>query len=202
MSMPPPQGMSDFDFETIEAAVTETVRGRWFLNEFARRNRSAEGQATLEAISRLEMLVTAGQAALPAPPADPSVRLLVQRIKDIAGQLDGISRAMRQSGADDDLREAVDVQARALAGLMRGGNPSIIEPKGQDLKGQEFKGQELRGEESRRLEPKRLEPPMSERPIVHAITETPRAPEKVDPRLVILSGLDGLPLSKKLALFA
>jgi len=44
----------DLDFDTIEAAVMETARGRWFLKEYARRNRNADTQAVLEAIERLK----------------------------------------------------------------------------------------------------------------------------------------------------
>ena len=44
----------DLDFDTIEAAVMETVRGRWFLKEYARRNRNADTQAILEAVDRLK----------------------------------------------------------------------------------------------------------------------------------------------------
>lgn len=44
----------DLDFDTIEAAVMETVRGRWFLKEYARRNRNADTQAVLEAVDRLK----------------------------------------------------------------------------------------------------------------------------------------------------
>jgi hypothetical protein len=44
----------DLDFDTIEAAVMETARGRWFLKEYARRNRNADTQAVLEALERLK----------------------------------------------------------------------------------------------------------------------------------------------------
>jgi hypothetical protein len=44
---------SDLDFDTIEAAVMETARGRWFLKEYGRRNRNADTQAVLEALHRL-----------------------------------------------------------------------------------------------------------------------------------------------------
>jgi hypothetical protein len=44
----------DLDFDTIEAAVMETARGRWFLKEYARRNRNADTQAVLEALYRLK----------------------------------------------------------------------------------------------------------------------------------------------------
>jgi len=46
----------DLDFDTIEAAVMETARGRWFLKEYARRNRNADTQAVLEAVERLKAL--------------------------------------------------------------------------------------------------------------------------------------------------
>jgi hypothetical protein len=46
--------LGDLDFDTIEAAVMETARGRWFLKEYARRNRNADTQAVLEALERLK----------------------------------------------------------------------------------------------------------------------------------------------------
>ena len=42
------------DYEAIEAAVMDTARGRWFLAEFARRNRTADTKVLLDAIERLE----------------------------------------------------------------------------------------------------------------------------------------------------
>ncbi|MCW2310253.1 protein phosphatase CheZ [Rhodobium gokarnense] len=54
---PPPTPLPDKDYEIIEQAVMETARGRWFLSEFARRNRSADTRVLLEAISRLESVV-------------------------------------------------------------------------------------------------------------------------------------------------
>ena len=118
VSVPPPQGMSEVDYETIEAAVTETVRGRWFLSEFARRNRTNEMNQLLEAMGRLEHVVASGQPALPA--ADPSIRLLMQRIKEIACQLDVLSGDMRSAGVDERFASAVEKEARAVAGMLRG----------------------------------------------------------------------------------
>jgi chemotaxis regulatin CheY-phosphate phosphatase CheZ len=51
------------EFEAIEAAVMETARGRWFLAEFARRNRTADTQVLLDAIARLEQAVVAERSA-------------------------------------------------------------------------------------------------------------------------------------------
>ena len=42
------------DFDSIEAAVMETERGRAFLHEYAKRNRHADTQVLLTALSRIE----------------------------------------------------------------------------------------------------------------------------------------------------
>lgn len=54
----PPSLIRDQDYETIEAAVMETARGRWFLSEFARRNRTADTEMLLDAIRKLQTAVT------------------------------------------------------------------------------------------------------------------------------------------------
>ncbi len=53
---------SDSDFAAIEAAVMETSRGRWFLREFARRNRHADTETVLTAIARLQDDTLPGRA--------------------------------------------------------------------------------------------------------------------------------------------
>jgi hypothetical protein len=50
---------SEADFEAIELAVMETERGRWFLAEYARRNRHADTEMLLAALSRIERSVGA-----------------------------------------------------------------------------------------------------------------------------------------------
>ncbi|WP_048709916.1 hypothetical protein [Microvirga massiliensis] len=45
------------DYEAIEAAVMETERGRWFLREYARRNRNADTEVLLKAITHLEQVI-------------------------------------------------------------------------------------------------------------------------------------------------
>jgi hypothetical protein len=45
---------SEEDYDAICAAVMETVRGRWFLNEYSRRNRHADTQLILAALDRIE----------------------------------------------------------------------------------------------------------------------------------------------------
>lgn len=58
MPKPPvPLSLSQADYDAIEAAVVETNRGRWFLAEFARRNRHADTTMLLAAIDRLETAI-------------------------------------------------------------------------------------------------------------------------------------------------
>lgn len=44
------------DYRAIEAAVMETDRGRWFLSEYARRNRASDTSSILDALSKLEQI--------------------------------------------------------------------------------------------------------------------------------------------------
>jgi chemotaxis regulatin CheY-phosphate phosphatase CheZ len=46
------------EYDLIESAMSESARGRWFLTEYARRNRSADTDMLLGAIHRLENVVT------------------------------------------------------------------------------------------------------------------------------------------------
>jgi hypothetical protein len=62
----PPALRREEDYDAIEAAVMETARGRWFLAEFARRNRNADTAAVLGAIERLERAVAPRPAELTA----------------------------------------------------------------------------------------------------------------------------------------
>lgn len=52
------------DFDAIEEAVKESRRGRWFLEEYARRVRRADTTVLLDAMGRLESAVTASNDRL------------------------------------------------------------------------------------------------------------------------------------------
>ncbi|MFO1148443.1 MAG: hypothetical protein U1E62_08700 [Alsobacter sp.] len=62
----PPPTLSREDYDAIEAAVMETARGRWFLSEYARRNRQADTDVLLQAIQRLERSIAPGAEAKPS----------------------------------------------------------------------------------------------------------------------------------------
>jgi hypothetical protein len=63
MSLPALPPLSEVDYDAIAAAVMETARGRWFLAEYARRNRHADTGMLLTSLQRLENVV-AGQGTL------------------------------------------------------------------------------------------------------------------------------------------
>ncbi len=68
---------TDADFEAIREAFLETARGRWFLDEYTRRNRNADTAMVLEAVARIESSLAAQkeeqqrQALSEPPPVEP-----------------------------------------------------------------------------------------------------------------------------------
>ena len=54
--------LSEEDYGAIASAVMETARGRWFLAEYARRNRNADTRAVLDAMSKLEAALGADRS--------------------------------------------------------------------------------------------------------------------------------------------
>jgi hypothetical protein len=49
---------SEEDYEAISEAFMETARGRWFLGEYAKRNRNADTRMVLDAVERIEQSLT------------------------------------------------------------------------------------------------------------------------------------------------
>ena len=76
------------DYDAIEAAVMETTRGRWFLNEYARRNRNSDTDAILTKLERLERTIRRDRAV---PDID-RIRL------DLADMAEAISRTKQEIG--------------------------------------------------------------------------------------------------------
>lgn len=54
------------DYDKIQAAVLETKRGRWFLGEFARKNKQVESQMVLDALATLESKIEAKSTSKPS----------------------------------------------------------------------------------------------------------------------------------------
>lgn len=127
---------TDADYDAIREAFMETARGRWFLGEFARRNRSADTAMVLDAVARIERSI----AAQKAPPPDElsaalaAVKTVVANAKAaIADALDDgtldqilaphrksarvireIAWGLRESGADVRICDLLDGQVQAI----------------------------------------------------------------------------------------
>lgn len=75
LSVPAP--LREADYQVIEAAVMETEKGRWFLSEYARRNRNADTDRVLAAVNGLERVLKRERR----PDAD-RIRLDIGEMKD------------------------------------------------------------------------------------------------------------------------
>ena len=111
----PPAGLSEHDFETIEDAVMETARGRWFLREYARRMRAADTNRLLEAMSRIERAMS-GQAAALTPGARVSFDLAA--LEERRDALLNLAVSLREQGYDGDLCSRIAREAVALADVI------------------------------------------------------------------------------------
>ncbi len=67
---------SEEDYDAIREAFMETARGRWFLDEYARRNRNADTSMVLDAVSRIEQTLAEQRRPPPPPPEDKRPELL------------------------------------------------------------------------------------------------------------------------------
>ncbi len=89
---------SDEDYEAIREAFMETARGRWFLGEYARRNRNADTSMVLDAVARIEQTIAAQRQSPPPPPEDklPEALAAIRKVVEHAG--------IAASAAFEDLR--------------------------------------------------------------------------------------------------
>lgn len=85
-----PTSTAQQNYDDIQAAVMETERGRWFLSEFAQRNRVADTDMLLEAIKKLE-----GVVAEKHPPADSMLEVDKLRL-DIVDMASAIALTKQQ----------------------------------------------------------------------------------------------------------
>ena len=83
------------DYDAISAAFMETSRGRWFLTEYAKRNRNADTRMVLDAVARIEESLAAQKQPDPQsslPEALAAIRLAVEEARAAASAaLDGLA---------------------------------------------------------------------------------------------------------------
>jgi len=116
--------MDDYDFETIEAAVMETPRGRWFLREYARRIRAQESERMLGVLDRIEqklqLHLQLQAAQRPRPPQtcarEPETRIVTLGVHH---RLLELAAALRRRGVDDFACLQIERYAHALLEVAR-----------------------------------------------------------------------------------
>lgn len=91
-----PVSLAEADYGSIEEAVMETARGRWFLAEYARRNRHADTLAVLDAIGKLESAVAVPRAA---PDID-RVRMEIREMAHAIARTKAEIAAIKPEGVD------------------------------------------------------------------------------------------------------
>ena len=106
----------------IEQAVMETARGRWFLLEYARRQRAAETQRMADAVDRLEQAIETLQPQLAgivpvAPPAPPAPAPTNETAAAVAEKLSDIVWTMRERGVGDQFCVELEKQIRIIRTL-------------------------------------------------------------------------------------
>jgi hypothetical protein len=122
---------SETEYKAMCVAFAETERGRWFLAEYAKRNRNADTTMVIEAIKRIEHAVArqvpsnpatlsaalaqsvsdlrarAGQIAAEGSATLETVRRNAQKMRDVAWTL-------REWGTDSDLCDELDALATGI----------------------------------------------------------------------------------------
>ncbi|QDM17844.1 hypothetical protein FNL55_18950 [Tardiphaga sp. vice352] len=132
-----PNVPGEADYDAIREAFMETARGRWFLNEYAKRNRHADTGMVLEAVARIEAGLKAQKqtpAGLSLSQALGSIRSALRQAKataieslprhDIDDTLTAarngarivreIAWTLRECGADVRICDLLDTQVTAI----------------------------------------------------------------------------------------
>jgi hypothetical protein len=69
------------DYDAISEAFMETSRGRWFLGEYAKRNRNADTRMVLDAVAKIEQSLAAQKQPEPEPVPDTGLSDAIAAIK-------------------------------------------------------------------------------------------------------------------------
>jgi hypothetical protein len=130
---------SEGDYDAIREAFMETSRGRWFLGEYAKRNRNADTTMVLDAVARIEETLAASRKPSRDPLFDEalaSLRTALEQAREAAGTAMGelaleenlapvrkgarvireIAWRLREIGADGRICDLIDSQVGAIEG--------------------------------------------------------------------------------------
>jgi hypothetical protein len=130
LSPSPPNGLTEADFDTIETAVMETQRGRWFLTEYARRRRVEDAARVLDALDRLEARAMRGEVERAR------IRVESERAAEVIRQLAQVLKELRPlaeaRGRTKIMADRVRPQGRKSVGLEQR-FAALVELDGQTL---------------------------------------------------------------------
>ena len=130
---------SEADYDAIREAFMETSRGRWFLGEYAKRNRNADTRMVLDAVARIEETLAAqkepapasgltealaairaaldaAQAAASAALGDLALEENLAPVRKGARVIREIAWRLREIGADGRICDLIDSQVNAIEG--------------------------------------------------------------------------------------
>lgn len=119
--------LCESDYEAIAAAVMETDRGRWFLQEYARRNRNSDTQTVLTAIEKLEKRISEDAST---PKEATSVALLGHDLIDLAGAISQVKKEVADLGGqgdDPDHFNTATVELEAIVEQTESATSEILE---------------------------------------------------------------------------
>jgi len=114
---------NEAEYDAVYAAVMATERGRWFLTEYAIRNRQADTQALVGAVARIEAAIRNDRPAQSQAPS------LGRNLIEMAAAIQGIRAAIRTERARmSDLSAATDrIQDIAFSLRERAGDPTLCD---------------------------------------------------------------------------
>lgn len=140
------------DYDAIREAFMETARGRWFLGEYAKRNRNADTSMVLDAVAKIEETLAAQRQPVVEdrlPEALVAIRRAVAEAEATAGaafdraaleaSLGPVNRAVRiireiswrwrEIGADGRICDLIDSQLTAIEGACE--QISTVDPRAE-----------------------------------------------------------------------
>lgn len=105
-------------YETLESAVMESARGRWFLAEYARRNRAADTMMLLDALKKLETVAAANPLSSTAK-SQPDMEELASAIRTARSEIASTHNDLLPDGgyvaADPALYDRIAADAKAAS---------------------------------------------------------------------------------------
>lgn len=131
--VPQPKLPNDVEYEAMCTAFAETERGRWFLAEYAKRNRNTDTTMVMKAIARIEAAMSRQVPADPGPAIALALNQTMGELRERAGQIAAeggetlqaarrnaqkmrdVAWTLREWGTDSELCDELDALAAGIA---------------------------------------------------------------------------------------